>query len=118
MASIVSLRNVVKRYTRGKQSVEVLHELNLEIQKGEFVALMGPSGSGKTTLLNLIGGLDNATAGEVLVAGERIDKLSAIFKPRSSIMLIASVRKYSPFKDFLRSICSSMAETSWRPSRK
>jgi putative ABC transport system ATP-binding protein len=76
VASIVSLRNVVKRYTRGKQSVEVLHGLNLEIQKGEFVALMGPSGSGKTTLLNLIGGLDNATAGEVLVAGERIDKLS------------------------------------------
>ncbi|MDB5986941.1 MAG: transporter ATP-binding protein [Nevskia sp.] len=75
--AIVSLRNVVKRYQRGKQTVEVLHGLNLEIANGEFVALMGPSGSGKTTLLNLIGGLDRATEGEVIVAGERIDQLSS-----------------------------------------
>src|SRR5437868_1229427 len=76
MTSIVSLKNVVKRYKRGKQSVEVLHGLNLEVSAGEFVALMGPSGSGKTTLLNLIGGLDQPTEGEVAVAGQRIDKLS------------------------------------------
>jgi putative ABC transport system ATP-binding protein len=76
MPVIVSLRNVVKRYARGKQTVEVLHGLNLEIQQGEFVALMGPSGSGKTTLLNLIGGLDTPTSGEVAVAGQRIDRLS------------------------------------------
>jgi len=76
MSSIVSLKNVVKKYTRGKQAVEVLHNLNLEVPEGDFVALMGPSGSGKTTLLNLIGGLDQPTAGEVTVAGERIDKLS------------------------------------------
>ncbi len=76
MSSIVSLKNVVKRYTRGKQSVEVLHNLNLEVPQGDFVALMGPSGSGKTTLLNLIGGLDQPTEGEVSVAGERIDRLS------------------------------------------
>ncbi len=73
----ISLRNVVKHYTRGKQTVEVLHSLNLDIAKGQFVALMGPSGSGKTTLLNLIGGLDQPTAGEVMVGGERIDKLSS-----------------------------------------
>ena len=76
MTSIVSLRNVVKRYTRGKQIVEVLHGLNLDIESGDFVALMGPSGSGKTTLLNLIGGLDTASGGEVSVAGERIDSLN------------------------------------------
>ena len=76
MTSAVSLKNVVKRYMRGKQSVEVLHGLNLEIPAGEFLALMGPSGSGKTTLLNLIGGLDRPTEGEVIVAGERIDTLS------------------------------------------
>ena len=76
MSSIVSLKNVVKPYTRGKQSVEVLHNLNLEVPQGDFVALMGPSGSGKTTLLNLIGGLDQPTEGEVSVAGERIDRLS------------------------------------------
>ncbi len=77
MAAVVSIKNVVKRYTRGKQQVEVLHGLNLEVESGEFVALMGPSGSGKTTLLNLIGGLDRPDAGEVTVAGERIDQLSS-----------------------------------------
>ncbi|MHB1206974.1 MAG: ABC transporter ATP-binding protein [Rhodospirillaceae bacterium] len=76
MSAAVSLRNVVKRYTRGKQVVEVLHSLDLDIPDGEFLALMGPSGSGKTTLLNLIGGLDRPTEGEVSVAGERIEKLS------------------------------------------
>ena len=76
MSAAVSLRNVVKRYTRGKQVVEVLHSLDLDIPEAEFLALMGPSGSGKTTLLNLIGGLDRPTEGEINVAGERIDKLS------------------------------------------
>ena len=73
--AIVSLRNVVKRYTRGKQNVDVLEKLNLDIARGEFVALMGPSGSGKTTLLNLIGGLDTPTSGEITVAGQRLDQL-------------------------------------------
>jgi len=76
MSAIVTLKNVVKRYRRGKEQVEVLHALNLEIEQGDFVAIMGPSGSGKTTLLNLIGGLDQPTEGEVNVAGERIDRLS------------------------------------------
>jgi putative ABC transport system ATP-binding protein len=76
MAALVLLTNVVKRYQRGKQSVEVLHGVNVSIEKGEFLALMGPSGSGKTTLLNLIAGLDQPTEGEVVVGGDRIDKLS------------------------------------------
>ena len=76
MAPLVSLRGVVKRYKRGRQSIEVLHNLDLDIQPGEFLALMGPSGSGKTTLLNLIGGLDRPTEGDVVVAGEHIDELS------------------------------------------
>jgi len=77
MAALVSIRNVVKGYVRGKQRVEVLHSLNLDVQAGEFLALMGPSGSGKTTLLNLIGGLDRPDKGEISVAGERIDQLSS-----------------------------------------
>jgi len=77
MAAVVSLTNVVKRYTRGKQQIEVLHKLDLTVEGGEFLALMGPSGSGKTTLLNLIGGLDRPDEGEVIVAGERIDTLSS-----------------------------------------
>ena len=58
---MVSLRNVSKSYVRGRQSVAVLHGVDLDIPDGDFVALMGPSGSGKTTLLNLIGGLDSPT---------------------------------------------------------
>jgi putative ABC transport system ATP-binding protein len=68
---------VVKGYVRGKQRVEVLHSLDLDVAAGEFLALMGPSGSGKTTLLNLIGGLDRPDRGEIEVAGQRIDRLSS-----------------------------------------
>jgi putative ABC transport system ATP-binding protein len=75
--SMVQVHNVTKVYERGKQKVEVLHGLTIDIPQGDFVALMGPSGSGKTTLLNLIGGLDQPTAGEVTVAGSRIDKLKS-----------------------------------------
>jgi putative ABC transport system ATP-binding protein len=75
--AIVSMRNVVKRYERGKQTVEVLNGLSLDIPKGDFVALMGPSGSGKTTLLNLIGGLDTPNSGEITVAGQRLDRLGS-----------------------------------------
>jgi len=76
MEALVVLKHVVKRYRRGRQVLEVLHNLDLEVASGEFLALMGPSGSGKTTLLNLIGGLDRPTQGEVDVGGERIDQLS------------------------------------------
>jgi len=77
MSALVTIRQVVKGYTRGKQRVEVLHALDLDVAAGEFLALMGPSGSGKTTLLNLIGGLDRPDSGEITVAGQRIDKLSS-----------------------------------------
>jgi putative ABC transport system ATP-binding protein len=86
MTAMVSLKNVVKTYTRGKQTVEVLHHLDLDVAEGDFVALMGPSGSGKTTVLNLIGGIDHPTSGELVVAGERIDQLkgSALARWRSN----------------------------------
>jgi putative ABC transport system ATP-binding protein len=77
MASLVSIKGVSKGYVRGRQRVDVLAELDLDVNEGEFLALMGPSGSGKTTLLNLIGGLDRPDTGEVAVAGQRIDKLSS-----------------------------------------
>ena len=75
--TIVRVENVVKRYRKGREAVEVLHGLSLDVGGGEFCALMGPSGSGKTTLLNLIGGLDKPDSGEIDVAGERIDRLNA-----------------------------------------
>jgi len=76
MSAAISLRNVVKTYRRGKEAVPVLHGLNLEIPAGQFVSLMGPSGSGKTTILNLVGGLDHADTGEVIVGGEHLESLS------------------------------------------
>ena len=74
--SLVRLRGVAKDYKRGSEIVHVLHSLDLDIPKGEFLALMGPSGSGKSTLLNLIGGLDRPTAGTIEVAGQRTDTMS------------------------------------------
>jgi putative ABC transport system ATP-binding protein len=76
MTAIVSCVGVSKEYVRGRETVAVLRDFNLEIEEKDFVAVMGPSGSGKTTLLNLIGGLDSPTAGALTVAGERIDRLS------------------------------------------
>jgi putative ABC transport system ATP-binding protein len=74
---LVQIRGVTKHYRRGTERIEVLHGVDLDIPRGDFVALMGPSGSGKTTLLNLIGGLDSPTSGSIAVDGVRIDRLSS-----------------------------------------
>jgi putative ABC transport system ATP-binding protein len=72
---LVRVRGVEKYYRRGAENVHVLAGIDLEVRRGEFLALMGPSGSGKSTLLNLIGGLDRPTAGSIVVDGQRIDRL-------------------------------------------
>jgi putative ABC transport system ATP-binding protein len=77
MPTLIEIRDVSKVYMRGKQKVEVLHHVDLDVAQGDFLALMGPSGSGKTTLLNLIGGLDQPSGGSITVGGERIDRLGA-----------------------------------------
>jgi len=74
--ALVRVESVEKVFKRGSEEVHVLANLQLEVRKGEFLALMGPSGSGKSTLLNLIGGLDRPSKGLVIVGGERIDQLS------------------------------------------
>jgi putative ABC transport system ATP-binding protein len=73
--SIVRIRDLVKEYRRGTEVVRVLQGLSLDIERGDFVALMGPSGSGKSTLLNLIGGLDRPTSGVLEIDGLRVDEL-------------------------------------------
>ena len=77
MSALVEIRGVTKSYRRGGETIEVLHGVDLDIERGEFMALMGPSGSGKTTLLNLIGGLDQPTGGAIVVDGQRIDQLGS-----------------------------------------
>jgi putative ABC transport system ATP-binding protein len=74
--ALVELNNVKKVYYRDNLEVPVLEGIDLRIDKGDFLALMGRSGSGKTTILNLIGGIDVATEGEVIVAGENLGKLN------------------------------------------
>ena len=73
---IVEIRNLSKSYRRGSQTLPVLIDISLDIDKGEFLALMGPSGSGKTTLLNLIAGIDKADSGSIKVSGIEITSLS------------------------------------------
>jgi putative ABC transport system ATP-binding protein len=77
MSNLVTMRGVEKIFKRGDENVNVLHALDLDIPRGEFLALMGPSGSGKSTLLNLLAGLDRPTAGSIDVDGQRIDQMSS-----------------------------------------
>ncbi len=72
----IDIRSVTKSYQRGGETLRVLDELELHMEGGTFYALMGPSGSGKTTLLNLVGGLDHADTGQVVIGGEDITELS------------------------------------------
>jgi putative ABC transport system ATP-binding protein len=77
MPAIVRLEDVTKIYTKGENEILTLDHISLEIEEGDFVALMGPSGSGKTTLLNLLGGLDTPTSGRVTVCGQDLSDLTS-----------------------------------------
>ena len=73
---IVQLENVYKDYAQGREPVHVLHDINMTVEQGEYIAIMGPSGSGKTTLMNLLGCLDVPTSGTYLLEGQDIGSLS------------------------------------------
>ena len=76
-SALIQARGLNKTYRRGGEQIQVLQGLNLDVDKGDFVAFMGPSGSGKTTLLNLLGGLDVPTSGGISVAGDEITHMSS-----------------------------------------
>src|SRR5204863_5201422 len=73
---IMQIRNVVKSFTRGGETITVLRNLNLEVGAGEFLGIMGPSGSGKTTLLNLIAGLDKPKRGEIWISSQCVSRMT------------------------------------------
>lgn len=73
--ALIEVKNLCKVYGSGEAKVEALKDINLEIEQGEFVAIVGPSGSGKSTLLHLLGGVDKPTSGEVIIKGESVYKL-------------------------------------------
>src|SRR5262244_2307221 len=76
-SALIQVRGLNKTYRRGGENIQVLQGLNLDVDKGDFVAFMGPSGSGKTTLLNLLGGLDVPTSGHISVDGDEITHMSS-----------------------------------------
>lgn len=86
MSSIITVQNVSKSYWRNKIEIPVLNNISINVEQGEFLALMGPSGSGKTTLLNLIAGIDKPSAGEIIINGTVISSLgeSALAKWRAN----------------------------------
>jgi len=76
MSSIIHLEGIRKSYFMGKQELQVLKGINLDIYKNEYVALMGPSGSGKSTLMNILGCLDSPTAGQYVLNGQDVSKMA------------------------------------------
>ena len=76
MTTQIECRALTREYRKGEEIIRPLDELNLDVPRGGFLALMGPSGSGKTTLLNLIAGIDSPTSGELIIDGSNIGTLS------------------------------------------
>ena len=73
--SYIEFKNVCKQYTMGEITINALNNTNFEIEKGELVVIVGPSGAGKTTALNILGGMDSATSGKVIVDGKDVTRL-------------------------------------------
>ncbi len=76
MANIIKIRNIIRDFELGQEIVHVLKNIDLDIEKGEYVAIMGPSGSGKSTLMNILGCLDTPTAGTYILNGEDVSQMS------------------------------------------
>src|SRR5690606_12366592 len=76
MAKVIEIRNIIRNFQLGQEVVHVLKGIDLDIEKGEYVAIMGPSGSGKSTLMNLLGCLDTPTSGKYILNGKDVSQMS------------------------------------------
>jgi putative ABC transport system ATP-binding protein len=76
MSNVIKIRNIIRDFKLGQETVHVLKGIDLDIERGEYVAIMGPSGSGKSTLMNIIGCLDTATSGTYILNGKDVSKMS------------------------------------------
>lgn len=105
--SILEVQNLVKSYGKDESLVQALDHVSFDVEKGEFVVIVGPSGCGKSTLLHLLGGVDNATNGDVFINGENITKMkksqSAMFR-RKHIGLIYQFYNLIPVLDIKENI--------------
>jgi putative ABC transport system ATP-binding protein len=72
---VIKMENITRAYVMGEETQEILHGINLEVRRGEFLSILGPSGSGKSTLMNIIGCLDKPTSGEYYLSGEKVSEL-------------------------------------------
>ena len=100
--NIIEVKDLNKKFVNGKQEAHILKNINLTVEKGEFVSIMGPSGSGKSTLLYLLGGLDKPTTGSVKIEGTDISTLSdkQLCSMRNDKLMISGANK-SDYKDKL-----------------
>ncbi|MFM6938771.1 MAG: ABC transporter ATP-binding protein, partial [Aquirufa sp.] len=76
MSKIIETRNISKRYVMGEEVIDALKNINISVNKGEYVAFMGPSGSGKSTLMNIVGCLDTPTSGQYILNGQDVSEMS------------------------------------------
>ena len=113
---LLSARNIHKTYLLGKRSLEVLRGVDIELQRGDFLALRGASGAGKSTLLHLLGGLDTPTRGDIRLAGRDLSKLSGLELARlrnKEVGFIFQAYYLLPELDALENVClpARMART-------
>lgn len=123
--SLIKLSNIKKTYNLGKVKVGALKNISLEVQKGDFIALMGPSGSGKTTLMNLIGLLDTPTAGNYLLGGRRVDQKSKkeLARIRSSqigfvFQMFNLLSRYSALENVMLPLSYNKKRISYKDRKK
>jgi putative ABC transport system ATP-binding protein len=118
---IIQIKNVFKNFSLGEKDIPVLKGISLDVERGEFLAIVGPSGNGKSTLLNMITGIDRPTSGEVMVLGEKIQTMSeealAIFRGKN-VGIVFQFFQLLPSLTILQNIILPMDLTGITPAKE